>query len=327
MQRMELSIADELLSEEAESGIQSPSTLSSSTTTTTSSSNNSRITTSSSSSFNSSSSSNTSMTLGDSGLETSQGTSERLSLMEVPSSPNLERILDRPGISQTTAETQTSPQSSQNLIADLIAKKRSHLVKRARRRATRVEADPRVVNKIIQSARRVIRSDSGSSTQSGTSQETEADITPVSSPVLDWASASSPLSELAPATSASSILVLANLRKKRIKLLTNQSDTESEGELGSNSGQNVAPSSISSPPPLPSTSLDLCTSPASSHSSSLNSPGNNSSDNSGTVNEILAGVAKPSQNLSTCQAEFKKITKKEGRNMRKRSFEESDSDN
>merc|ERR1719427_975243 len=84
---------------------------------------------------------------------------------------------------------------------------------------------------MIQSARRVIRSDSGSSTQSGTSQDSETDLTPISSPVLDWASASSPLSDPAPScSSARSSGVLDSLRKKRIKLIINQSDTESDNE-------------------------------------------------------------------------------------------------
>merc|ERR1712106_860569 len=130
-------------------------------------------------------------------------------------------------------------------------------VKRARRRASKSDADPKTVNKIIQSARRVIRSDSGSSTQSGSSEGTETDVTPVSSPVLDWASASSPLSDPAPSSSTpvrptgSNTVVLESLKRKKIKLLTNRSDTESdnETELSTSKNQflNPLPGSSSTP--------------------------------------------------------------------------------
>jgi len=331
MQRMELSIADDLLSEEAESGIQSPSPLSSSTAT----SNNSSVTTSSSSSFNSSTSSNSSVTVGDSGLETSQGTTERLSLMQVLASPNLERIIlqrpdqehqeeDRPGVSQTSAETQTPPQSSQNLIADLIAKKRAHLVKRARRRASKSEADPKIVNKIIQSARRVIRSDSGSSTQSGTSEGTETDVTPVSSPVLDWASASSPVSDPAPSTSSpprpstSKSAVLESLKRKRIKLLTNQSDTESDNEdLSTRENTHVVDAA------------NVQESTTSENASLFHQPPVSGPSDSPSVSSITEETegSLSSHNIATCQTQFKKTEKKGGRNVRKRSLGDSDSDN
>jgi len=292
---------------------------------------------------------NSSLTLGDSGLETSQGTTERLSLMQVLASPNLERILqrpeqeqqlDRPGVSQTTAETQTPPQSSQNLIADLIAKKRAHLVKRAKKRASKSESDPKIVNKIIQSARRVIRSDSGSSSQSGTSQETETDITPVSSPVLDWASASSPLSELAPSSSsparssasasASASAVLDSLRRKRIKLLTNQSDTESDNEEEDSSKSVPADLVEAGQSPESTTVVSnpiSCTlgSPSTGPASCQGGPAVPASSSEGVGRNEAVMISLSSLN-NVCQTEFKKTIKKEGRNLRKRSLEEADSD-
>jgi len=313
MQRMELSLADDLLSEAAESGIQSPSPDSSNITATSSNSNNSSVIANSSfnSNTNTSSSTISSVTLGDSGLDTSQGTSD---------GPSTELVLvnnssedQRAEIRHSSAETQTPPQSSQNLIADLIAKKRAHLVRRAKRRASKSEGDSKIENKIIQSARRIIRSDSGSSSRSGSSSAgTETDVTPISSPVLDWASASSPLSEPGPGPSTSSPGVtnsplLQNLKRKRMKLLANQSETESEEELEMPTRSSVQPQGLAVPD---GTSLVLNTSTTSSASS-----------NPGTSSCSLS-----SQSYHTSQTQFRKTSKKEDRNVRKRFSEHSDSE-
>lgn len=313
MQRMELSLADDLLSEAAESGIQSPSPDSSNITATSSNSNNSSVIANSSfnSNTNTSSSTISSVTLGDSGLDTSQGTSD---------GPSTELVLvnnssedQRAEIRHSSAETQTPPQSSQNLIADLIAKKRAHLVRRAKRRASKSEGDSKIENKIIQSARRIIRSDSGSSSRSGSSSAgTETDVTPISSPVLDWASASSPLSEPGPGPSTSSPGVtdsplLQNLKRKRMKLLANRSETESEEELEMPTRSSVQPQGLAVPD---GTSLVLNTSTTSSASS-----------NPGTSSCSLS-----SQSYHTSQTQFRKTSKKEDRNVRKRFSEHSDSE-
>ena len=87
--------------------------------------------TSGSSSFLSSSSDNSSRQ--DSGLER-----ERTRILE---SPNFERISSDSPPSQQEAETQTPPQSSQNLIADLIAKKRVQLMRRSKKKEEEVKED------------------------------------------------------------------------------------------------------------------------------------------------------------------------------------------
>jgi len=302
--QMELSIADDLLSEAAESGIQSPSPASSSTTLT-SSNNSSIVTNITNSSFNSSSTSSnssSSVTMGDSGLETSHGTEQGIEVIQA------EEHEERVGVRHLSAETQTPPQSSQNLIADLIAKKRAHLVRRARRRASKSESDPKLENKIIQSARRMIRSESGSSTRSGNSSfetaENETDVTPVSSPVLDWASASSPLSEPGPSTSSPVVSktnnpLLQSLKRKRRRLLADQSDTESE---------------IDTEIPV---------------NASMESQDHNIKCSSNEAsNTALAVSSNSSSSLSSqdCQTQFKKTSKREDRNVRKRFLEHSDSD-
>jgi len=313
MQRMELSLADDLLSEAAESGIQSPSPDSSNITATSSNSNNSSVIANSSfnSNTNTSSSTISSVTLGDSGLDTSQGTSDGPSteLVRVNNSSEDQRA----EIRHSSAETQTPPQSSQNLIADLIAKKRAHLVRRAKRRASKSDGDSKIENKIIQSARRIIRSDSGSSSRSGSSSAgTETDVTPISSPVLDWASASSPLSEPGPGPSTSSPGVinsplLQNLKRKRIKLLANQSETESEEELEMPTRSSVPPQGLAV---SDGTSLVLSTSTNSSASS----------------NPSTSSCSPSSQSYHTSQTQFRKTIKKEDRNVRKRFSEHSDSE-
>ena len=300
VQRMELTMADDLLTE---SGIQSPSPLNS---TTASSSNNSSIITTTNSSFNSNTSSNSSVTLGDSGLEISQGTTDRSSNLggHVSSEPSSERaenqVEERAGVTQSSAETQTPPQSSQNLIADLIAKKRAHLVRRARRKASRSVADPKMENRMLQSARRVIRSDSGSSTHSGSSSAgTETDLTPVSSPVLDWASASSPLSDPGPGPSSHSA-VLRSLHQKRMKLLTNDNESDTDTESDQETVE-IQQTSVADEPEVEFTAT--------------------------ATSSTSGGGGQPSQNCqsSDCEGQFKKTSKKE-RNVRKRSLEHSDSD-
>jgi len=304
MQRMELSLADDLLSEAAESGIQSPSPGSSNTTATSSNSNNSSIVTNSSINSSTSTSTTSSVTLGDSGLGTSQGTSD---------GPSTEQVLvniisddQRAEVRHFSAETQTPPQSSQNLIADLIAKKRAHLVRRAKRRASKSEGDSKIENKIIQSARRMIRSDSGSSTQSGSSSVgTETDVTPISSPVLDWASASSPLSEPGPSTSSPRVTnspLLQNLKRKRMKLLANHSDSDSEEEIEIPTRSSVEPQGTTMP--------DGANSITTTSSASLN-------PNPSSL---------PSQSCHTSQTQFRMKSKKEDRNIRKRLSEQSDSE-
>ena len=56
------------------------------------------------------------------------------------------------------AETQTPRQSSQNIIADLIAKKRGQLLRKSRRRDNSFQDDEDQVNKILRSAKRTLRS-------------------------------------------------------------------------------------------------------------------------------------------------------------------------
>ena len=56
------------------------------------------------------------------------------------------------------AETQTPRQSSQNIIADLIAKKRGQLLRKSRRRDNSFQEDEDQVNKILRTAKRTLRS-------------------------------------------------------------------------------------------------------------------------------------------------------------------------
>ena len=115
-------------------------------------------------------------------------------------------VMEREGTpSQQEAETQTPPQSSQNLIAELIAKKRVQLMRKSKKKEEDEKEDPGEVSRILESARRALRSDSsGSSTVS--SQE-----------------------ENLPGTSSGSV-ILRRLRRKRAKLMADRSDTESESE-------------------------------------------------------------------------------------------------
>jgi len=240
----------------------------------------------------------------DSGLGTSQGSSDGPSSEQVL--VNINSDDQRAEVRHFSAETQTPPQSSQNLIADLIAKKRAHLVRRAKRRASKSEGDSKIENKIIQSARRMIRSDSGSSTQSGSSSVgTETDVTPISSPVLDWASASSPLSEPGPSTSSPRVTnspLLQNLKRKRMKLLANHSDSDSEEEIEIPTRSSVEPQGT--------------TMPAGANSITTSS--------SASLNPNPSSL--PSQSCHTSQTQFRMKSKKEDRNIRKRLSEQSDSE-
>ena len=142
----------------------------------------------------------------DSGLETGQANADRARSppSERLESPNIERIISEPPAPQVEAETQTPPQSSQNLISDLIAKKRIQLMRRSRKKEESVRSDPSEESKLLQ-ARRTLRSDSNTSSVSASSQE-----------------------ESRPGPSGSS--VLSRLKRKRARLAANKSHTDSEPE-------------------------------------------------------------------------------------------------
>ena len=161
--------------------------------------------TSASSSFLSSSSSSSSRQ--DSGLETAQASTDRdgASILQDSDSPN--RIFSDPP-PQVEAETQTPPQSSQNLIADLIAKKRTQLMRRCKKAEESEREDGREVARILQCARRALRSDSNNSSSSVSVSSQE---------------------ETLPGPSGSSG-VISRLRKKRARLAANKSDSESDVE-------------------------------------------------------------------------------------------------
>merc|ERR1712179_515207 len=113
---------------------------------------------------------------------------------------------------------------------------------------------------------------------------------------LDWASASSPLSEPGPGPSTSSPGVtnsplLQNLKRKRMKLLANQSETESEEQLEMPTRSSVQPQGLAVPD---GTSLVSNTSTTSSASS-----------NPGTSSCSLS-----SQSYHTSQTQFRKTSKK-----------------
>ena len=157
----------------------------------------------------------------DSGLETGQTNSERARtpLSQVLESPNFERIFSEPPAPQVEAETQTPPQSSQNLISDLIAKKRIQLMRRSKKKEESAREDPSEVGRLLQSARRTLRSDSNTSSVSVSSQE-----------------------ESRPGPSAGSS-VLSRLRRKRAMLAADKSDTDSEPEPEVSAENNMEESS------------------------------------------------------------------------------------
>ena len=118
--------------------------------------------------------------------------------------------LSSPPPSQQEAETQTPPQSSQNLIADLIAKKRVQLMRKSKKKEE--NADPREVARVLQSARRALRSDSNGSVSS---------------------------QEEAVAGPSSSSGTVTRLLRKRARLAADRSDTESEEEQDSQETEEV----------------------------------------------------------------------------------------
>merc|ERR1712198_725064 len=70
------------------------------------------------------------------------------------------------------AETQTPRQSSQNIIADLIAKKRGQLLRKSKRRDNSFrEDDEDQVNKILRTAKRTLRTESQDTEESSSDSD------------------------------------------------------------------------------------------------------------------------------------------------------------
>ena len=68
--------------------------------------------------------------------------------------------------SHPAQDEETPIQSSKNLIADLISKKRNQLLKKSKRKDESESSDHVIINQILESARRTLRTDSESSSSS-----------------------------------------------------------------------------------------------------------------------------------------------------------------
>ena len=156
-------------------------------------------------------------------------------------------LQDSSGLSLEQTQSDERRQSSQNVIADLIAKKRSQLQRRSRRCEDSAAADPAVVNKLLQSARRTLRSDSNNSDQSSSSSSSDSSLLSLSS-ILNRGSAESPPAEHddgfeekedvpdenLPGTSSGVVKrqgsdFIRKLKKKKLQIIM-YSDTESGSE-------------------------------------------------------------------------------------------------
>ena len=159
-------------------------------------------------------------------------------------SANTSSLSDQAGVVTDTSlpvsegpedEAQTQRQSSKNLIAELITKKRNQLLKKSKRKNESQPSDHVVINKILESARRTLRTDSdssesSSSTSSLLSLSSLVNRSENESPVEEADSSLSSSQLNLPGTSnAGNSEVINKLKKKKLKILLH-TETGSESD-------------------------------------------------------------------------------------------------
>ena len=154
--------------------------------------------------------------------------------------------------SRQEAETQTPRQSSQNIIADLIAKKRGQLLKKSRKRENSFNANEDQVNKILRSAKRTLRTES-QDTESESSSDSDSDSSLLSlSSILrkgeqitdeEIPNTEENLQDLLPGPSRStgSSNKIRSLQETRRKLLKNEDNESTDTDENSNANTNQSP--------------------------------------------------------------------------------------
>ena len=139
------------------------------------------------------------------------------------------------GVTDTQDEIQNPRQSSKNLIADLISKKRNQLLKKSKRKEESRSSDNVVINKILESARRTLRTDSDTSSDSSSSTSSLLSLSSLvnrnenESPVEEADSSLPSLLNLPSTSTAGNSEVLNKLKKRKLKILLHtESDSESD---------------------------------------------------------------------------------------------------
>ena len=130
---------------------------------------------------------------------------------------------------------QTHRQSSKNFIADLITKKRTQLLKKSKKKDESQCSDHAVINKILESARRTLRTDSDASSEASTSSlmSLSSLVNRSETPVEDSNSILSPQQNLPSTSYAGNRETLNKLKERKRKILLN-AETESDSESDNN---------------------------------------------------------------------------------------------
>jgi len=234
---------------------------------------------SSSSSSNStsttSSSESSSVNLLDSGVETNPGEHQETSNNNNASNDNIDE-----------EESGQNVERIPNRIDQLIAKKRSQLVKLAESKSGRNENfDEVLINKTIEKARKVIRF---SSTESSSSHQSDNDSEAESCLFEESGSSFSPL----PSTSRpkTNLAILQSLRRKRMKLMKPGPESDEEG------AERVSSESIVAPTSTNGTSSYIVTPSSTGISSSIVIPSstNETSSSPSPTNGISSSIVIPS---------------------------------